>query len=105
MSDPRAEAALLSHYRLQDLFPTSWSDPIEVEQVKQRQHFRRSTSRYSVLQDEGISSSLKGLLVGDLYSTRGSLPEDEQDPLGSIDSVARVLRKRGIPIEDDVRLR
>ncbi|KAI5781456.1 exocyst complex component Sec5-domain-containing protein [Geopyxis carbonaria] len=104
MNDLRSEAALLKHYRLHEPFPESWSDPIEDAQAKQRMQFRKSTSRYSVLQEDGISSSLKGLVGGDLYSG-GAVPEDEPDPLGSTDSVARVLRKRGLPVDDNVRLR
>lgn len=104
MNDPRTEAAILKHYRLQDAFPTAWSDPIEDAQAKQRKQFRQSTSRYSVLQEDGASSSLKGLVGGDLYSS-GSVPEDEPDPLGTTESVVRVLRKRGIPAQDNVRLR
>lgn len=104
MTDSRSEAALLTHYRLQDPFPTSWSDPIEEEQAKQRVRYRQSTSRYSVLQEDGLSSSLKGLVGGDLYSG-GPIPEDEPDPLGSVPSVARALLKRGIPVDDNVRLR
>ncbi|PWW76845.1 hypothetical protein C7212DRAFT_351691 [Tuber magnatum] len=104
MGDPRAEAALLKHYRLQNPFPETWSDPIEEAHIIQRQQSRASTSRYSVLQEEGISASLKGLVGGDVYST-GAVPEDEPDPLGMVGSVARVLGKRGLPVRDNVRLR
>lgn len=104
MGDPRAEAALLTHYRLQNPFPETWSDPIEEAQIIQRQQSRASTSRYSILQEEGIAASLRGLVGGDVYST-GVVPEDEPDPLGIANSVVRVLKKRGLPVKDNVRLR
>ena len=102
MGDPRAEAALLTHYRLQNPFPETWSDPIEEAQIIQRQQSRASTSRYSILQEEGIAASLRGLVGGDVYST-GVVPEDEPDPLGIANSVVRVLKKRGLPVKDNVR--
>ncbi|KAL7266939.1 Exocyst complex component S5 [Rhizina undulata] len=104
MADYRSEAALLKQYRLQDPYPESWSDPIEDLQAQQRKQLRASTSRYSVLQEEGIPISLKGLVGGDLFSG-GVVPEDEPDPLGSTDSVVRVLKKRGLPVDENSRLR
>lgn len=104
MNDWKSEGALLAHYRLQNPFPQSWSDPIEEAQAKQRLQYRKSTSRYSVLQEESVSSSLKGLVGGDLFSG-GAVKEDEPDPLGTADSVVRVLRQRGIHADDNVRLR
>ena len=103
-ADTRAEASLLKHYRLQDPFPEKWSDPIEDAQIAQRERSRASTSRYSILQEEGVSASLKGLVGGDLYSS-GAVAEDEPDPLGTTDSVVRVLNKRGLPVMENVRLR
>lgn len=102
MADHRSEAALLKYYRLQDPFPSSWSDPVEDLQLKQRKQFRASTTRYSILQEEGFSASLKGL-TGELYT--GFVPEDEPDPLGSTNSVVRLLRERGLAVDDNVRLR
>jgi exocyst complex component 2 len=105
MNDSRSETGLLKHYRLQDPFPETWSDPIEDAQLQQRKLSRRSTKRYSVLQDDGISSSLRGLVGGgDVYSGT-TVAQDEPDPLGTADSVVRVLKKRGIPAEENVRLR
>jgi exocyst complex component 2 len=102
---PRAEgASLLKHYRLQDPFPTAWSDPVEEAQKQQVNLRRKSTVRYSVLQEANVSSALKGL-IGDDLNDGATLPRDEPDPLGSTDSVVRVLKQRGLPVEDNVRLR
>lgn len=101
MTDSRSEGALLKHYRLQDPFPEVWSDPIEDAQVAQRKLLRQSTARYSVLQEDGASSALRGLVGGELSETL----EDEPDSLGTTDSVVRVLKKRGLRVEDNVRLR
>ena len=34
-----------------------------------------------------------------------TVPQDEADPLGSTSSVVRTLRKRGLPVEDNLKLR
>ena len=105
MDDLLSESAMLKYYRLQDPLPATWSDPVEVAQKQHRTLNRKSTVRYSVLQEANVSSSaLKGLVDSDLYEG-GSVPRDEPDPLGSTDSVVRVLRQRGLPVEDNVRLR
>ena len=104
MNDSRSDAALLKHYRLKDPFPTTWSDPVDEAQKKQNGLNRKSTVRYSVLQEDNVASTLKGLLAGDRYEG-ATVPQDEPDPLGTTDSVVRVLRKRGLPVEDNVRLR
>lgn len=105
MADSQPDGAMLKHYRLQEPFPTSWSDPIEDVQKQHRGLNRKSTVRYSVLQESNVSSSaLKGLMEADLYEG-GRVPRDEPDPLGSTDSVVRVLRQRGLPVEENVRLR
>lgn len=106
MNDPRSDPALLKHYRLNDPNPIAWADPIE-EAQQQRQRgglHRQSTVRYSVLQEEQVSAALRGLIGDDLFEG-GSVPRDEPDPLGTTDSVVRVLRQRGLPVEDNVRLR
>jgi exocyst complex component 2 len=99
MTDP---GAVFKHYRLKDPFPTSWTDPVEDVQHKQRVQRRQSTVRYSILQEER-SSTFKGL-VDDEYEDATVLL-DESDPLGTTNSVVRVLKKRGLPVEDNVRLR
>jgi exocyst complex component 2 len=106
MNDSRSDPAFLKHYRLQDPFPTSWSDPIDdaQQQLQRGGLHRKSTVRYSVLQEEHASPTLRGLIGDDLYEG-GAVPRDEPDPLGSTDSVVRVLKKRGLPVEDNVRLR
>ncbi|KAI5814277.1 exocyst complex component Sec5-domain-containing protein [Pyronema omphalodes] len=107
MGESRSDPALLKHYRLQDPFPTSWSDPIEEAHKEHNKRngavHRKSTVRYSILQEEHVSASLKGL-IGDEFEG-GNVPKDESDPLGTTDSVVRVLRQRGLPVEDNVRLR
>lgn len=92
-------AALLKHYRLQDPFPAAWSDPIE-DAAEMQGLKGNSTVRYSVLQ-ENVASTLKGLLADD----GGMLPQDEPDPLGTTESVVRVLKQRGLPVEENLRLR
>ncbi|KAH0602818.1 uncharacterized protein H6S33_008468 [Morchella sextelata] len=100
MTDHRSEALLLKHYRLDSAFPEAWSDPIEDLQIAQRKQFRASTTRYSILQEEGISASFTRP-----DTDSGFVPEDEPDPLGSTSSVVRLLRDRGLPVEENTRLR
>ena len=110
------EHAILNHYSLSNPFPTTWpaekdeSDASEEERTTSgvslsKTAFRRSKSRYSALQRNG--SDHRSLVPGSQKLRDGHetlVQKDEPDPLGATDSVIRVLRQKGLPIEEDQRL-
>ena len=108
------EATILNHYNLTTLYPTSWptekddSDFSESETppVQKKAAVRRSKSRYSALERAG--SDRKSLVPGSERTRNGVenlVQKDEPDPLGGADSVVRVLREKGMNVEDDSKLR
>ncbi|KAL8849927.1 MAG: hypothetical protein Q9221_005106 [Calogaya cf. arnoldii] len=111
------EQSLLNHYNITNLYPIAWpaekdeSDASEDEQpgskpqTKRLAH-QRSNSRYSVLARS--TSDRRSLVPGSEKTGDGLenlVQKDEPDPLGGPDSVVRILRHRGLPVEEDQRLR
>lgn len=107
------EKTVLEHYQLSTAYPVEWpaekdlSDASGEDDVKPRRNgiIRRSKSRYSAL--ERVSSDRRSIpgsqRTGD--GVENLVQRDEPDPLGSTDSVVRILRQLGLPIQDDPRLR
>lgn len=110
------QQTILHHYNLTTPYPTSWpaekdeSDSNEEQQsnIKAKNpNLRRSNTRYSALERHG-SGGRRSLVPGAEKTGDGVenlVQRDEADPLGGPDSVVRVLRQRGIPVEDDQRFR
>lgn len=108
------EHTILNHYNLTNPFPTAWpaekdeSDASEEESTARRLSktaIRRSRPRYSALQRNGCDH--RSLVPGSQKLRDGLenlVQKDESDPLGVTDSVVRVLRQRGLPVEEDQRL-
>ena len=108
------EHTILNHYNLTNPFPTAWpaekneSDDSEGESTTSdlsKTAIRRSRSRYSALQRSG--SDHRSLVPGSQKLRDGHenlAQKDEPDPLGVTESVVRVLRQRGLPVEEDQRL-
>ncbi|KAL8788803.1 MAG: hypothetical protein Q9213_001474 [Squamulea squamosa] len=111
------EHTLLNHYNITNLYPTAWpaekddSDEAEDEQPRSklqatRKAHQRSNSRYSVLARS--TSDRRSLVPGSEKTGDGVenlVQKDEPDPLGGPDSVVRILRHRGLPVEEYQRLR
>ena len=107
------ETTILNHYNLNTLDPRSWptekdeSDDSDEDVLPQKKAaLRRSKTRYSALERKG--SDRRSLVPGSQRTTTGVenlVQKDEADPLGGTDSVIRVLREKGIPVEEDSRLR
>lgn len=108
------EHTILNHYNLTKPFPIAW--PAEKDDTDASEEetsasglsntaIRRSRSRYSALQRNG--SDRRSLVPGSQKLRGGHdnlVQKDEPDPLGATDSVVRVLRQRGLPVEEDQRL-
>lgn len=109
------EHTLLNHYNITSLYPTAWpaekdeSDDSDDEQPAARSAklaHSRSKSRYSALVRS--ASDRRSLVPGSEKTGDGVenlVQRDEPDPLGGPDSVVRILRQKGLPVEEDQRLR
>lgn len=107
------EATLLNHYKIDSLYPAEWpaekdqedsSDEEDAQPSTVSSSVRRSKSRYSVLETRKTRVSIPGS-----QKTRDGVDnlvqKDEADPLGNSPSVVQILRARGLPVEDDLKLR
>lgn len=100
---------VLNYYNLQDAFPTEWPtelDQSEEEDYDSKRGIRRSKSRYSAL--ERAASDRRTLILGSQKTREGKanlVQKDEPDPLGANRSVIASLKQRGLPTEQDVRMR
>jgi exocyst complex component 2 len=104
------EDTLKNHYKIQTLDLSEWPAEKDQEDSSDEEIIpalskRKSKSRYSAL---SRNATLRSSILGAERSKEGVenlVQKDEPDPLGGPQSVISVLRQRGIPIEDDSRLR
>lgn len=106
------QRTVLEHYQLQETNPLIWpaekdlSDASDDEDTNPRRNGiqKSKSNRYSAL--ERTASDRRSLpgsqRTGD--GVENLVQRDEPDPLGSTDSVVRVIRQQGLPIQDDPRL-
>ncbi|PBP21088.1 exocyst complex component Sec5 [Diplocarpon rosae] len=107
------ERTVLEHYQLSTAYPVEWpaekdnSDSSDEEETGPAKNgIRRSKSRYSAL--ERAANDRRSVLPGSQRGDNGvenMVQRDEPDPLGSTDSVVRILRQLGLPVQEDPRLR
>ena len=107
------ETTLLNHYNVTTLFPSEWptekdlssdDDDDELPKTSTPDPSRRSKSRFSALERSG---SYRRSLPGAEKTQEGLenlVQKDEPDPLGASPSVVQILRARGLPVEDDMKL-
>ncbi|KAL8737000.1 MAG: hypothetical protein Q9181_002111, partial [Wetmoreana brouardii] len=108
-------ATILNHYNIANLYPTAWpaekdaSEASEDEQPASKSTglaHKRSKSRYSALARS--ASDRRSLVPGTEKTGDGVenlVQKDEPDPLRGPDSVVHILRQKGLPVEEDQRLR
>lgn len=101
------DRTVLEYYQLSNPYPVEWptdkneSDTSDNEEKERKQKLQRRKSRYQALErtptnrSSGIPGSEKGNLV----------QRDEPDPLGTTDSVVMTLKRYGVPLQDDPKLR
>ena len=109
------ERTILEHYQLSTPYPLEWpaekdlSDASEEEEQQKSNRngmIQRRKSRYSAL--ERVASDRRSLVPGSQKRENGVenlVQRDEPDPLGTTDSVVRILRQLGLPVQDDTKLR
>lgn len=105
------ERTVLDFYQISTLNPVAWpaekdndSDASEEESIKKKANRRKS--RYQAL--ERAVSTRSSVVPGSETSGSGVgnlVQKDEPDPLGTTESVVRMLKQLGVPLHDDVRLR
>jgi exocyst complex component 2 len=95
-----------NHYNLPSPYPEVWPAELDGE-GSENETFAEKTakrsSRYAALDRGGSRKSFTAgtyRLGGDKVSLK-----DEPDPLGAADSVVRILKQRGVPVDDDQRVR
>ncbi|KAJ5832099.1 hypothetical protein N7474_000410 [Penicillium riverlandense] len=103
-----ADLDVASHYNLPSEYPEEWpaalndDDDVEEEPAVQRTKTksRPRKSRYFALErtDSDLRKSF-GSRHGK-EAAREKTKRDEPDPLGTSDSVLRILKQRGVPLED-----
>lgn len=104
------ERNITDHYNLSTPYPVEWPGELDEsdEEVAPGKtlNVRRSKSRYSAL--ERSASDRRSVIPGSQKTGDGRanlVQKDEPDPLGGMDSVVAVLKQRGLPVEEDTRLR
>lgn len=93
-----AERELLNHYKLDSLYPSEWPDRDDDDYDSDADKDANTTS-----QKESKFAALDRTLSG--RRTDSSVQKDEPDPLGIVPSVVHELRRRGLPVEENLRLR
>lgn len=107
-------ADVAQQYSLSTIYPEEWptdldtSDESEYDapQPEVTPSVRRSQTRYSALLRHG--SDRRSIIPGSQRTGDGRdnlVQKDEPDPMGNSESVMSMLRKRGIPVDDDSRVK
>jgi exocyst complex component 2 len=110
-----SDAELLGHYKLTTLFPDEWpkeknqsSDeedepPSRSVRAKNAKIARRKSKYYALERNSSNRSSVPGAQRSD-NGVENLVQKDEPDPLGAFPSVVYMLRQRGLPVEEDLKL-
>jgi exocyst complex component 2 len=95
------ERELLNHYKLDSLYPSEWPDRDDDDYDSPADNDATDTnhrqSKFAAL-DRSLSTT--GPKRAD-----NTVQKDEPDPLGIVPSVVHELRRRGLPVEENLRLR
>lgn len=104
------EKSIVNHYNLSTPYPVEWPADLDESDEEiapgKNSNLRRSKSRYSAL--ERSASDRRSVIPGSQKTGDGRanlVQKDEPDPLGGMDSVVAVLKHRGLPVDEDARLR
>lgn len=109
-----ADIDIASHYGLPSEFPEEWPAELDEEDATDEESLhgggagsRSHKSRYFALERSGSHRTTLGSQKGGGGGgSRDTLAQkDEPDPLGSGDSVLKILKKRGLSVDDESRLR
>lgn len=103
-----ADIDVASHYGLPSEFPEEWPAELDESDGADEESLHGGggshKSRYFALERSGSQRKNLGSQKGG--NSRENLAQlDESDPLGSGDSVLKILKKRGLPLDEESRLR
>ncbi|PYH98547.1 exocyst complex component Sec5 [Aspergillus ellipticus CBS 707.79] len=106
-----ADVDVASYYNLPSAFPEEWPAELDEsghseDEALDRRGSRSERSRYFAL--ERSNSIRKGVNLGSFKANNGRenlVKLDEPDPLGSGDSVLKILKTRGLSLDEESRLR
>ena len=103
-----ADIDVASHYGLPSEFPEEWPAELDESDASDEESLHGGggshKSRYFALGRSGSQRKNLGSQKGG--NSRENLAQlDESDPLGSGDSVLKILKKRGLPLDEESRLR
>jgi exocyst complex component 2 len=107
------ERTVLEHYQLPTAYPTEWPEEKDQSDISDdeddfgppRALMGRRKSVYQAL--EQVATDRRSFVPGAQKTGDGVenlVQKDESDPLGSTESVVRILRSQGLPV-DDIKLR
>ncbi|KAK3713638.1 Exocyst complex component S5 [Vermiconidia calcicola] len=110
------ERQLLNKYKLTTLYPDTWphegNDSSEDDDVVEQPNgaaAARHTSKLSVNSRSSLSRyrniDRHASIRSGTTDSESLVQKDEPDPLGKAPSVAMELKKRGVPVEDNLKLR
>lgn len=107
------ERQLLNHYKLTSLYPSEWPDREDESDEESEDEARGAVSpgapmspRSSKMRFPAFGRHASILSSGSSSQNIGStVQKDEPDPLGMVSSVVQQLRRQGLPVEDDLKLR
>ncbi|KAG9688925.1 exocyst complex protein, partial [Aureobasidium melanogenum] len=94
------ERELLNHYKLDSLYPSEWPDRDDDDYDSDADHDATNTNH----RESKFAALHRSVSVGG-KRTDNSVQKDEPDPLGIVPSVVHELRRRGLPVEENLRLR
>lgn len=102
------ERTVVTHYNIPTANPSEWPKELDEsdDEAPDAIGIRRSRSRYSAL--ERTASERNSILPGSQQTKDGRanlVSKDEQDPLGAHQSVMNTLRRAGMKVDEDTRLR
>jgi exocyst complex component 2 len=106
------ERELLNAYKLTSLYPTEWphqhdesseEEDEDISKLSRQKSMQTANTRFqNIARHASLRSSVSN---NKLAQNHAGVQSDESDALGMAPSVAGELRKRGVPVEEDLALR
>lgn len=103
-----ADSEVANFYNLPSEYPEEWPAELDESEDSEDETLQRRGSRSRYFALERSNSGRKGPNLGSFKGGSGRdnlVKMDEPDPLGSGESVFKILKKRGLSLEEEGRLR
>lgn len=99
-----SDVDILNHYGLQSLDPRRWPEGL-FEEAEQEANENQWTTTQRARKRMTTLGRAPSLPSNSKKSQKASVQKDEVDPLGNSQSVVQALKYRGLPVDDDIKLR